>query len=150
MQILYSQSNLLPFPITIVLKLLQDQNCTPELPNFLVTLIIQLRLGYNTVFVKGEWHDLSPIGNPTMCKFCGQKNSLHHLVDKCTNFQPIRNKLLPEIPLPLSLMDAVNCHVKNPIILRKIYVFLTICMTKQWIDYADRRMSNKLNLINYK
>jgi len=68
--------------------------CTHSTP--IASMIINLRLGYNVLFLDGKWHKLVPLGADTVfCKFCGDSLSLLHITDSCPQFSALRDKFLP-------------------------------------------------------
>jgi len=99
---------------------------THSLP--ITSMIINLRLGYNTLFLDGTWHKLVPpgVGNP-FCKFCGDSLSLSHVTDSCPQFQALRDRFLPNFQHFDSDMTKLINHLtstNNKIALRNTLNFL--------------------------
>jgi len=93
-------------------------------------MIINLRLGYNTLFLNGKWHKLVQFGEePNQCNFSGSQLSLFHITNNCPQIQPARSLYLTNFNLfdnDITTYENQNLHDK--LVLRKAFKFLVVAM----------------------
>src|ERR1700688_1728224 len=60
------------------------------------TCIAQIRLGYPVLFNRGNWFKLGQ-NLDLPCRFCGETESLYHMIEACPGYTDDRKLFMPEM-----------------------------------------------------